>query len=185
VDCILARKYGVVKVDEVPSGGIRIVGKTNINHSDIKNLLYSYRIYNAILRIEGDVTIDDIEDYILGIRTIKRGVGLVLHNSKVDVYGISRVDSIEHIGEFNKSTIIEHILKDLDLIRIFTRHYKDEPLGEPIILRRGAKVIDLAEKIHSDLKDRVKYAVVYRGNMRMKVSLNFTLKDMDIITLYT
>jgi len=179
----IGRSLGKIDIERTPIGGIRIIGGSNIDHKEVEDLLRSYRIYNAIIKIEGEVTISDIEDHILGIRTVKPG-SAVIFNDFIEIYHVER-NKISGDGlRLDPKEIVDDILANLRLIRVYTKPYKENIIRKPIIIKEGSRVIDLAKEIHSRLAKNFRYAVVVRGGKRIKTTENFILRDGDIVTIY-
>ncbi|MCA8999932.1 MAG: 50S ribosome-binding GTPase [Planctomycetaceae bacterium] len=79
------------------------------------------------------------------------------------------------------------VVKELGLIRVFTKK-PGEPaeLIDPYILKSGATVAEISEKVHADLANRVKTAKIRRGHEKtpLNVGLDFELCDLDIVELH-
>jgi len=179
----IGKTLGRIDIKRTPIGGIRIIGGSNVDHKEIEYLLRSYRIYNAIIKIEGEVTISDIEDHILGIRAVKPGSAVVFNNV-IEMYRVERNKISGNSIKLDPKELVSNILNDLKLIRVYTKPYKEDIIQRPIIIREGSRVIDLAREIHSKLAKNFRYAIVIRGGKRIKASENFILRDGDIVTIY-
>jgi ribosome-interacting GTPase 1 len=83
----------------------------------------------------------------------------------------------------NLAALTEKIYEMLNIIRVYTRAPGKEPdLTSPFVLPRGSKLEDLAEKIHKDFKEKLKYArlwgkAVYDGQM---VQRDYVLQEGDV-----
>ena len=181
----IGSSIGKISISKTPVGGIRIIGGGNINYKEVEELLRSYKIHNAIVRIEGDVSISDIEDHILGIRIVKPGSAILLCNNDVVVYWVERNKLIEPALKYNTRELVDHILSSMNLIRVYTKPYKDEVFEKPVILPSGSTVLDLAEKIHSKLARNFRYAIIIRDGKRIRASAEYILRDGDIVTIHT
>jgi len=171
----LVRKPVKINIVKTPSGGIRISNVDPKLAEIIRNQLRNYRIYNAIVSIEGEVSVELFEDLFLGIkRFYKGGYFLWKEGELIDVETGSRV-SIRDVGSL--------LISKIGLIRVYPVRDFKQKIERPIILRKGDRVIDLAEKIHSSLKDNLRYALVKRGDNVIKVSGSFELEDLDIVSL--
>lgn len=81
----------------------------------------------------------------------------------------------------------EHILKDLELIRIFTKS-KSGVDDRPMIVKKGASVEDIAVKIHKSLIETFRFAFIYREgdtHKKKRVGLNYPLEDLDILEIFS
>jgi hypothetical protein len=108
-------------------------------------------------------------------------VFLELSEIKLPCIGIS-----VHRGR-NLSALVEKIYDLFEIIRVFTRAPgKAHDLTAPFVLSRHCKLEDLAEKVHKDFKEKLKYArvwgkAVYDGQM---VQRDYLLQDGDVVELH-
>jgi ribosome-interacting GTPase 1 len=104
-------------------------------------------------------------------------VFLELSESKLPCIGIS-----VHKG-YNLSALVEKIYELFEIIRVFTRAPgKPHDPSAPFVLPKESKLEDLAEKIHKDFREKLKYARVwgkgvYDGQM---VQRDYVLKEGDV-----
>ncbi len=171
----LVKKPVKISIVKTPSGGIRISNVDPKIAETIRNQLRNYRIYNAIVSIEGEVSVELFEDLFLGIKKFyKGGYFIWKENQLIDI-------------EENVTTPVSNIgtllVNKIGLIRVYPVRDFKQKIERPIILKRGDRVIDLAEKIHSSLKENLRYALVKRGDNVIKVSGSFQLEDLDIVSL--
>jgi ribosome-interacting GTPase 1 len=201
---ILVRKTTVrVDIERKHMGvGLRIfvIGTlVDCTLNDVKALLKSYRISNAVVKIYGNATLDDVEDSIF--ESVVFHPALVVAN-KLDVHGASanlkelkrRVDSGLNIvpvsckTAFGLQTFGAELFRMLEIIRVFTKEPSTkEPSATPFILKKGSAVADLAKQIHSDFYRRFSYAKVWSARLQFspqKVGLSFDLEDKDIVEMH-
>jgi ribosome-interacting GTPase 1 len=87
----------------------------------------------------------------------------------------------------NLTAFIEKIYEMLNIIRVYTRAPgKDPDLTSPFVLPKESKLEDLAEKVHKDFKEKLKYArvwgkAVYDGQMVQK---DYVLQEGDVAELH-
>ncbi len=156
-----------VSIEYTPHGGIRIVGNSEyINERNAVEFLQSFKIKNAIVKISRDATMDDLEDAIFG-RIAKRSLIININDYK---------DSEEFM-------IL--LLNRLGFIRVFTKKIGDNPEVEPVILKEGSRIYDLANVIHKDFAKYFKYARVWRANSLYRAGKDFILYDKDVVELHT
>lgn len=168
-------RYGVA--------GIRIVniGKLiNTDENEIRKYLESFGIKSCLVKIMGEVSLDDVEKALFESVTYKQG--LIVTNEVFDVEKIPviRFDDVENI----KRTIFNL----LDVIRVYTKEPMEEPSKEPMILKRGSTVLDVAKKLHSELAEKLKYARVWGKSVKyqgQRVGPDHVLEDGDIVELHT
>ncbi|RLG61821.1 hypothetical protein DRN84_02960 [Candidatus Geothermarchaeota archaeon] len=175
--------YGEIYIEKTPTGGVRIVNNPGLRYDEVINLLRSYRIYNAIVKFDGEVSLSDIEDYILGIRTVKPGSAILCEGECI-IYRICRGRICGELGPLDNISAGKEVLDGLGLIRVYTRPHGGDILDKPVILKKNSRVIDLAREIHSRLYKNFRYAVIERGGKRIRASKNFRLEDGDIVTIY-
>ncbi|MGB9894428.1 MAG: TGS domain-containing protein [Thermoproteota archaeon] len=94
---------------------------------------------------------------------------------------------LEELDE--KSVFLERILSICEKIRVFTKEPREkEYSNEPILLPRDSSVLDLARKIHKELAENFKYALVIRGRDQrkvIKVGKDFKLNDGDVVEIHS
>ncbi len=173
----------------------RLIGCT-VN--DVMNLLKSYRIYNALVKIYGEVTIDDVEKAVFGNIAYKPTIILV---NKVDLTGTSIVEKIRKIVPreipvlgvsaktgYGLSEIGKTLFNVLEIIRVYTKQPNhDKPSEQPLILRKGATVYDVAKAIHSSFVENFKYAKIWGPSAKYpgeRVGLDHVVMDKDIVEIH-
>jgi len=183
--------------------GLRIIilGRlVNCTLKNIENLLKSYRIYDATVKIYGEATLDNVEDTIFE-NTIYRPA-IVVANKMDNSEAVDKLKELKKIvGEqirvlpvsCKTHTGLESLGKELfesmSLIRVYTKEpSKKEPSKKPFILMRGATILDLAKQIHSDFYKQFSYSKVWSKRLPFspqKVGLSFSLEDGDIVEIHT
>ena len=202
---ILTQKpRGRIEIERKHVGaGLRIIvlGRLlNCNIRDVENLIKGYRILDGVVKIFGEVTLDDVEDAIFE-RTVYRPAIVVankrdtpeaekalqrLKQTAGDKLPIVLVSCQTRTGLEKLGT---EIFGALEIIRVYTKEPKDkEPSSNPFILKRGSTVADLAKQIHSDFIERFAYARVWAKRLAFspqKVGPSFILADKDVVELRT
>jgi hypothetical protein len=94
---------------------------------------------------------------------------------------------LEELGE--KSLFLERVLSICEKIRVFTKEPREkEYSNEPILLPKDSSVLDLARKIHKELAENFKYALIIRGKDQrkvIKVGKDFKLNDGDVVEIHS
>ncbi len=191
-------------VREKGSGEIRIaasVAQTSAHTSEIKELLQSYGIKNALVRIYGDVTLDDVEDAILENVTLYKPC--VAIGNKLDL-----ITAKNTCAEFeNKiseqlpvlltscltgqglARVGEETFRCLGMIRVYTKEpNQSKPSEHPFVVRSGTTVRDLARSIHSDLAERYRYSRVWGSTSKFggeRVGPEHVLGDRDVVEIHS
>ncbi|AEM38799.1 small GTP-binding protein [Pyrolobus fumarii 1A] len=199
---LIEKPRGVVRVRKGGGPGVKVQLRGRIldgTVADVEKLLASYRIYSAVVEIEGEVTLDDIEEAIFKPVTYKPT--LVIAN-KVDVPGaVQRYKRLyEHlkgrgiglipvsvVRNYNLDKIGEFVFRMLRIIRVYTKQPNGEVSKTPLILPKGATVLDAARKIHSDLAKYFTYAKIWGPSAKYpgeRVGPDHVLEDGDIVEIH-
>lgn len=175
-------------------------GLIGCNFSDVEELLKSYGIRDAVVKIFGNASLDDIEDAIFESTTYKPAIiianKLDLNNAyenlkilkehvrdKLPVIAVSckNGQGLNEIGRI--------LFENLDVIRVYTKEPNERNFSsKPFILKRGSTVYDLAKNIHSDLIENFAYAKVWSERLifsPQRVGASFQLEDGDIVEIHT
>ncbi|RLG42457.1 MAG: GTP-binding protein [Thermoproteota archaeon] len=165
--------------------------------ADIRALLESYGIKQAIVDIEGTVTMEDVEEAIFGEKMRKPILILVTKTDlKEGMEGFLRVkETFPEMRVYpfspsnppDKEELGSDILQLLGIIRVFTKPAgRKEPDEKALILERGSTVIDAAGKIHKSFLKSFKYAKIWSDRLPyspMRVGKDFVLEDGDVIEI--
>lgn len=165
---------------------------------DVVALLNEFRIRSALVRIRGIVTIDNVEDAIFG-NAVYRPTLVVANKADLgaDPGTIEQLkmtaDPLEVLVISAEktpnlaTTIGNKLFKFLEIARIYTKEPGEEPAREPVVVRRGITVGELARTIHNDFYKNFKYARIWGPSAKFpneKVGLDRVLEDGTIIRLY-
>lgn len=166
---------------------------------EVVALLNEFRIRSALVRIRGSVTIDNVEDAIFG-NAVYRPTLVVANKADLgaDTGTIEQLkmtaDPLEVLVVSAEktpnlaTTIGNRLFKLLEIARIFTKEPGEEPAREPVVVRRGITVGELARTIHNDFYRNFKYARIWGPSAKFpneKVGLDRVLEDGTVIQLYT
>ncbi len=200
---VVTRSRGLVRiVKSREANGIKVQGDgrmLDFTEDDLKRLLGQYRIYNAIVHIEGEVTLDDVEQAIFQSRVYKPAVVVLMKADlpgarakavrvrktlpmDIPVFAISvkRPESASKLGEV--------LYGLLGIIRVYTKQPNKEPDPRPLILPAGSTVIEAARRIHKDLARNFKYAKIWGPSAKypgQRVGAEHVLMDKDLIEVHT
>ena len=182
--------------------GLRIIliGRlVDCNFKGVEELLRSYRITDAVVKISGEATLDEVEDAIFESTVYKPAV---IVGNKIDLEGSeANLKFLEsYVG--NKLPILavscekrcgleklgETMFKTLDIIRVYTKEPNEKEFSKkPFILKKGSTVYHLAKNIHSDFSEKFSYAKVWAKRLvfsPQKVGSSFVLNDRDIAEIH-
>ncbi len=200
---LVSKPSGRVDIDRRHAGAalrVILVGKLlDCSMQDVEDLLRSYRIA-GIVRISGEIKLDDVEDAIFETTTYKPAVVVANKldlphaamnlrrlkqyvNKKLPVIAMS-CEQRTGIPELGKA-----LFDSLGIIRIYTkepgmRAHSDHPFA----LKRGVTINDLAKNIHKDFIANFQFAMVWAKRLPFspkKVGLGFALEDGDIVEIHT
>ncbi len=180
---ILGKPKGKVVIERLRSGkeGIRIVllGKlVNTDENEIRKYLQDFGLKSAIIKIFGEVSLDDIEKSIF--ETVSYKPAVIVSLTPFEYPGIPVVTKIENISKY--------LFDALDIIRVYTKELGEEPSKDPLILKKGSTVLDVAKKLHSSLYENFKYARIWGKSAKFpgqKVGEDHILEDKDIVEIHT
>jgi ribosome-interacting GTPase 1 len=180
---------------------IVLVGRLlDCSMQDVEDLLRSYKLNDAIVKISGDIRLDDVEDAIFETTTYKpavivankldlKGAATNLHvlkqyvNGKLPVIAMS-CEQKTGIPELGKA-----LFESLKVIRVYTKDPgSKQDTGHPFVMKYGATINDLARNIHKEMLENFMFAMVWAKRLPFspkKVGMNFVLDDGDIVEIHT
>lgn len=180
---LLGRPKGRVDIERTRTGrGIRfaILGKlVNTTEEEIRKFLAEYRINSAMVRVIGEVTLDDVEKALFGSIVYKPAVIATTEDFETEIPKVvmKKRSDIEVLKRL--------VYESLGVIRVYTKEPNEEPSKEPLILKRGSTVMDVARLIHSQIAENLRYAKVEGRSVKFpqRVGMNHVLEDGDIVEL--
>jgi ribosome-interacting GTPase 1 len=180
---LLGKPKGKVIIEKLRSGkeGIRIIllGKlVNTDENEIRKYLQDFGLKSAIVKIIGEVSLDDVEKSIF--ETVSYKPAVVVSLNPFEHPGIPVVTKIDNLPKY--------LFDSLDIIRVYTKEPGEEPSKDPLILKRGSTVLDVAKKLHSSLYENFKYARIWGKSAKFpgqKVGEDHVLEDKDIVEIHT
>ncbi|MEM2252557.1 MAG: GTPase [Candidatus Bathyarchaeia archaeon] len=201
---LIRRPEGEVEIIRRAHGvGIQIVGGGTLadcTYEDVKNLLESYRITSAVLKISGKVTLDNIEDAIFSHSVYKPTIVVA---NKLDLPGAKEKMALLE-GEVMRfkipllavsctsgeglKKIGENIFRVLGIIRVYTKEPSSrEPSTKPLVVKSGTSVIEVARELHSEIYKNFKYARIWGPSAKYpgeRVGSTHILEDGDIVEIH-
>jgi len=154
---------------------------------------------DATVKIQGEATIDDIEDAIFEGTVYKPAIIIA---NKADVPNATKkIEQLKNLGGtemkilpvscktgFGLEKLGSEIFEMLDIIRVYTKEPNEKnPSKNPFTIKKGSTILDLAKRIHSDFYKQFSYAKVWSKRLRFspqKVGGTFTLQDGDIVEIH-
>lgn len=178
------------------AGGIKITSTVRLTKVDdklVKNVLKVNGINNCEIVFREDATIDELIDVIDGKRVYVR---CIYCYNKIDRLTVEEVDEISRrpdsivissMWQLNLDRLIEKIWRYLDLIRVYTKKKGEYPdLSEGTVLRNGATVETICNKIHRSLVDDFFFALVWGTSTKFspqRVSLKHKVHNGDVVQI--
>lgn len=203
----IATKRPLSKVEivrEKGSGEIRIATsghQKSCTSPEIRELLRSYGIKSALVRIYGDASAEDVEDAVFE-NVMAYKPTMVIAN-KVDLVGAKQAPIELATDTFTAvrcvftscltgkglSDVGEAVFQCLGIIRVYTKEPNEaRPSKIPFVVRAGTTLGELAHHIHSDLADRYRYSRIWGPTSKFsgeRVGPEHVLADRDIVEIHT
>ncbi len=200
---LINKPRGKVDIDRRYLGaGLRVIltGRLlDCTLQDVRKLLRSYQVGDGVVKITGEVTLDDVEDAVFE-STIYRPAVIVANKLDVadaqnnlkllkDFVG-GRIPTVAVSCEkkLGLEKLGEVLFNTLNVIRVYTKQPSArEPSQHPFTLRRGATLADLARSIHTDFERDFSFARVWAERLAFspqKVGVSFALEDGDVVEIH-
>ena len=166
---------------------------------DVEALLKSYRIMDAVVKISGEATLDEVEEAIFGSAAYKPAIVVV---NKIDLEGADA--KLSQLGAYVEDKLpilavscerrrgLEKLggvlYRALKIMRVYTKEPSEREFSKrPFILKKGSTVYDLAKSIHSDFSRNFSFAKVWANRLvfsPQKVGSTFALDDGDVVEIH-
>jgi ribosome-interacting GTPase 1 len=200
---LVSKPKGRVEIERRYMGaGLRIIliGRlVNCTMREVEELLRSYRVANAVVKISGEATLDEVEDAIFESTIYKP---TIIVANKIDLEGSeANLKTLEsYVGDklpilavscekrYHLEKLGETLFNVLDIMRVYTKEPNEKQFSKkPFILRRESTVYGLAKNIHSDFSKKFSFAKVWAKRLvfsPQKVGSGFVLEDGDIVEIH-
>ncbi|MCW4015819.1 MAG: TGS domain-containing protein [Candidatus Bathyarchaeota archaeon] len=166
---------------------------------DLAQLMKSYGIRDATIKIRGEATFDDVEEAIFEGKAYRPA--LILANKMDHPLAAERLEQLKKVvgKEMNVVAVScttkegidklgSEIFGMLDIIRVYTKEpNKKDASMRPFTIKKGSTVFDLAKRIHTDFYNQFSYAKVWSKRLRFspqKVGGAFNLEDGDTVEIH-
>jgi uncharacterized protein len=168
--------------------------------NDVEELLREYHVHDAIVRISGEVSLQDVEDavfestiykpaVIVGNKLDLPGAAANLRRLKQHVGGKLPVVAMSCEQKVGLQELGKALFDSIGIIRIYTKEPGMKAHSDhPFALRKGATVNELAMNIHKEFLTNFMFAMVWAKRLPFspkKTGLNFVLEDEDIVEIHT
>jgi len=186
-----------VHVKKKSRGGVAInttIPLKRLDEATISSILHEYRVHNADVLIREDISEDELIDALSSNRVYTRAITVV---NKTDLAGEEELKKaraafpdavfISADQGINIDELKESVYRILEFIRIYMKPQGEEAdLEEPLIMKNGATVREVCDRLHRDFKHRFRFARIWGRSARYKgqrVGLDHRLADGDIVSL--
>lgn len=188
-----------VTIKKKAKGGVDVASRvklTKITKENIQGICREFKINNADVLIKEDLSIDEFIDaieanksYIPGIIVVNK-VDLISESEKQELKKRLKPDVL--ISAFNNQGLEE--LKDLiydklSFMSIFLKEVgKKADMKEPLVMRRGATIKHVCQKLHRQFVKTFRYARIWGPSAKfdgqMFKKMNKKLQDGDILEIH-
>ncbi len=185
----------VIKKRATDGVKINTTVEQDLDEKTIKDILNEYRIHNADVLIRQKITIEQLIDTIQGNRKYLPSIVAI---NKVDLASDEYLDEVELPDvailisaekDLNLDKLKDEIYNALGFIRVYLKPPGEQAdMQEPMVLRRGATVAAVCDRLHRDLKRNFRYAQVWGRSAKhsgQRAGLSHELIDEDILTIVT
>ncbi len=180
-----------VKIKKLLKGGLRIISETKIAPKTIEQIAREFGLINAEIMVKKAATVDELIDAFTANRVYLPCLVLV---NKIDTLSNKQLSELRQKAEVLISAekgigvekLKEAIFERLALIRVYLKPKAGEPdLEDPLILKKGATIIDAVRKVSEELLEELKQARVWGPSAKypgQQVGLSHQLSDNDILS---
>ncbi|MFH1895302.1 MAG: GTPase [archaeon] len=193
VNIKLNQKKPLIEIFPSKFPGINIAGKKflDVEEETLISFLKSMALQNCNVIINEKADLKKISE-VLDNRIVYKKVFAVTTKGtgkEIELKDLNgkKVNSIA-FNEKNTEEIKKQIFLLLDKILVYTRKPgQKENLNEPLVLPKGITVKEVAGIVHKDFAQSLKYVKVWGSGSfpGQKVSLDFKLKDGDLMEVYS
>ncbi len=198
-----------IRVDETPPnvviekadvGGISVTSQvklTKMSEALVKDILRVYDVNGARVVIRQDIGDEQLVDVLAGNRIYVPSLTVM---NKIDLVNagftteLSRKLPYKFVpisaeADLNIQALREEIYRRLDFVRIYMRRRTGETdFDEPMVIRGGATIAEVCDKVHRGMKDEFRYAQVWGKSVKFggqRVGMTHRLMDQDVLTIVT
>ena len=189
-----------VTVRKTAKDGIRIgrtVSTPELTDETIKAILRQFRIMNAEIVIREEIDAQQLIDVVEGNKAYISAITVI---NKSDLLTGKQLDKVKKVlkpdlcisaaNDVGLAEVKDLIYDKLSLIRIYMKEIdKKADMEEPMIIKSGSTLHELAEKVHKDFVKNFRFARVWGNSVKFAgqklLKLDHTLEDEDIVEIHT
>ena len=197
----LNQKRPSMRLEKSLVGGLNIEssGHSIPNKDVIQSVLNEFKIFNGEVIFYGDTTDQQLIDFIADNCVYIRGAVAL---NKIDTVDAKRVEAVKKEIEArtgmrvipisakmteNIDSLKGTVFGGLELIRVFLKPKDENPdFKNPLVLEKGASIIDVVRKINTKLVKSIKYAYVSGPSAKFsnqRVGEDHKVMDGDVVTV--
>lgn len=189
-----------VKIVRRSRGGIDIastVKLTKVSNDGLIAILREFKLQNCHVVIRDDIDLDEFIDAVENNRSYIPAISVV---SKIDLLSKEQVKAL--VASIKPDVLVsastgegipqlkEALFKKLGFLRVFLKEINKKPdMEEPMIVRKGATLRTICDKIHRDFTRKFKYVRVWGASAKFPgqqfKNLEKKLDDGDIVEIHT
>jgi len=182
-----------IRVERKSTGGVEVSGAELVDGGEdaVREVLRNHGIFNATVVIQEPVSVEEFEEFVEGTTVYKKAFVLV---TKCDVGIEENIQRLrERFGELfeiipvSDEFVKEKIYSVLDLVKVYTKPPDGPPAERPLVVKRGATILEVARAVHKDFARRLKFARVW-GSTKFpgqQVPRDYQVQDGDVVELHT
>ncbi|HXY56408.1 MAG TPA: GTP-binding protein, partial [Nitrososphaerales archaeon] len=189
-----------VVIEKSDTGGISVTSQvkmTKMTEALVKDILRVYNVNGARVVIRQDIDDQQLVDVLAGNRSYIPSLTVM---NKIDLVNagftseVSRKLPFQFVpvsaeADVNMQALREEIYRKLDFVRVYMRRRTGETdFEEPMVIRGGATIGDVCDKVHRGMKDEFRYAQVWGKSVKFggqRVGMTHRLYDQDVLTIVT
>ncbi len=188
---LLNKPKPAIRIRKTSTDGLEFIGEKLIKAEmdDVKKVLRENNVANAIIEVFEPVELDDFFEvmneklaYLPALIVWnKQTKGKLLKHQNFEILPTSVTE------KFNLDLLQEKMWEKLRLIKVYTKEPGKKPkMTEPITLKIGSSIKDMAMHVHKDFIKKFKYARVWGSAKHdgAAVGLDYKLGDNDIVEIH-
>lgn len=190
---LLNKPKPAIRIKRTTGGGLTFIGEKLIkgNSEEVKKILRENNITNATVEIFSEVKPEDFFEVLDEKLTYLPGLAVL--NKQETAQKMMKQDNmmviaVSALKKTSLELLKEKIWEKLGLIKIFTKEPGKQPIREnPLTLKKGSTVKEMARYIHKDFIRKFGYARVWGKSARHQgqvVGLEHRLEDDDVVEVH-
>lgn len=187
-----------VRITQSGSGGINILSTVRLSEGKktFESVLKEFKVINADVVIREDITVDQLIDCIEDNKSYTKAMVIL---NKIDLVTPEKLAQLQAqlqpqvcISAQNKKNtdqLKDAIYDKLDLIALYLKEPgKKADMDEPLIIRRGSSIGDVASHLHRDFLTKYKFARIWGPSAKfdgqVMNKLDHVLQDGDVLEIH-